>query len=112
MDEKKLEDTLNQGYAWMAHGDRPDQDGRKVGVTITLKKLSQGSYHVGIDTYFIEGVYGTDISWEQQQFKGVAPALKFIEVTTGISRESLKRQIRPDKLNENVLRKLSGPTQE
>jgi hypothetical protein len=94
MNEEMLEASLEAGNGWAASADRPDQDNRKVGITVGLRKLGTGLFNVSVDTYFLDGMYGTDISWNNQQFEKLADALKFVDETTGLSREMLKRQPR------------------
>jgi hypothetical protein len=92
MDQEQLAASLDHGDAWVAHGNGPGEDTRQVGITVTLMKLGNGQFQVGIDTYFIEGVYGTDISWDHHRFAVLSEALDFIEAETNISRDSLKQK--------------------
>ncbi len=90
-DQDKLEASLAAGHVWVGHGDGPDDGDRKVGITVALRKLPTGAVQVNVDTYYIEGPYGTDITWEPRWFDTLAAALHFVEDETGIPRESLKR---------------------
>jgi hypothetical protein len=91
VDVDRLEASLVAGHVWVAHGDAPNDGEKKVGITAALRRLPTGVFQVNVDTYYIEGIYGTDISWDVHRFDTLAAALQFIEEGTGISRESLEK---------------------
>ncbi len=91
MNHESLEASLNEGHAWVAHTEQPDQDDRRVGVTVALIKLPKGTFQVGIDIYVVEGPYGTDISWDHHTFESISTALEFIETSVGIKPGMFKK---------------------